>query len=194
MSRRDGALGEDVDRRVEPDGDRALVEQLARARVDDRRRRRWRSRGPRHRPAARPAAARRRGSRCSPIALEHFGRRIARRRPRSPNRCRRRAGRAAWPGGARRSIFRPPSARPARPGGRDASPIPSLKGLYSGFRARQKRPRPMPNGTHVAIACPDHRPRAHRRRSVLPVDAAEGAADPARSRSRCRSRPGGNAH
>ena len=29
------SLGEDVDRRVEPDGDRALVEQLARARVDE---------------------------------------------------------------------------------------------------------------------------------------------------------------
>ena len=29
------ALGEDVDRRVEPDGDRALVEQLARARIDE---------------------------------------------------------------------------------------------------------------------------------------------------------------
>ena len=29
------ALGEDVDRRVEPDGDRALVEKLARARVDE---------------------------------------------------------------------------------------------------------------------------------------------------------------
>ena len=29
-----GALGEDVDRRVEPDGDRAVIEQLARSRVD----------------------------------------------------------------------------------------------------------------------------------------------------------------
>ena len=34
VSRRDGALGEDVDRRVEPDGDRALVQQLAGARID----------------------------------------------------------------------------------------------------------------------------------------------------------------
>ena len=36
------AVGQHVDRRVEPDGDRPLVEQLARARVDEQRRRRWR--------------------------------------------------------------------------------------------------------------------------------------------------------
>ena len=35
MSRRAGALGQHVDRRVEPDGDRALVEQLAGARIDE---------------------------------------------------------------------------------------------------------------------------------------------------------------
>ena len=43
------ALGKDVDRSIEPDGDRAFVEELARAWHRHRRRRRWRSRGPRRR-------------------------------------------------------------------------------------------------------------------------------------------------
>ena len=58
-----GALGEHVDRRVEPDGDRALVEQFAGARIDE-----GAAAGRDHphlgrRPAAPPVAARRRGNR-----------------------------------------------------------------------------------------------------------------------------------
>src|SRR6478736_8879177 len=49
-------------------------------------------------------------------------------RPRSRHRCRRRTSLGAWPSGARPSIFQPPSARPAPPGGRDVHSIVSLEG------------------------------------------------------------------
>ena len=120
-----GALGQHVDRRVEPDGDRALVEQLARARVDE--------------GAAAggddPDLALDQPGDQAPlavaeillaIALEHFGGRSAADGSSIANRCRRTAGRAAWPGAGRRSICRRPSGRQARSAGRGGLGIRQL--------------------------------------------------------------------
>ena len=145
VSRRAGALGQHLDRSIEPDGDRALVEQLAGARIDEGAAAGGDDPDARRRPAARPAAARRRGNLLA-VALEHFGGRRAPAASSIACRCRRTAGRAAWPGGGRRSTCPRPSARPARWAGRGVvgQLFHDWAGLYRrAVRSGKSRRRPL---------------------------------------------------
>ena len=158
VSRRDGALGEDIDRRVEPDGDRPLVEQLARARIDEgaaagRDHPHLAVDQPRDQPPLAVAEI------LLAVALEHLGGGVA-------------GGvldrRVAVDEGQAEPLGQPP---PDRRLSHSHQPdehhrpvetlrqIHHLKGLYSGSPRSAKAPA-MPR-----IACPDHRPRARHRRA-----------------------------
>ena len=131
------ALGEHVDRRVEPDRDRPLVEQLAGARIDEHA-----AAGgdhphlavdqPRDQPPLAVAII------LLAVALEHLGRGKA--DASSIAESLSTNGRpAAWPAAGRRSICRRPSGRRERSGDRDAWPTSSrLKGYTAAGRGRQK--------------------------------------------------------